>query len=830
MIIAYSQRQSENKDTANITAFDGIININSFDGLKEVAQHDHVLAEIGEGTQKTTGQVERYHRADDCFIRADVIGMDVDNSHSDNSADWVTPEQLSEKLPGVKFAIIYSLNNMKEKDGKAARPKFHCYFFLSCEFNEAEKVKALKVRLMNYLPNIFDTKCKEATRLFFGVANPNGKFFDGDKRIDTFLNEAKAETAKTSKAVRKFKELDGVIPVGERDNTLFNYALHYLMRYTPETARKKYDAKAATCAEPLESYQIEKCFRSAQNSDKVRARYLASEKIKEHDDDFQSAYYEYEDEVQSITTDGKIAVDAWRTAVELVQKNIKEPRASTYRKKIPLTSRHVEQFLKENNITARVNVITQEYEVIGLPEDSEYTPEFYAGLHEADKKNLGALILIDFLTPALKDRNYTFADKNLKSIVSNIFLAHEYNPVAEMMKNAEWDKRDRISELCKILGIESNPLYCTYLKKWLIQGAAMAFNDKGRPYGNEFVLVLQGAQGIGKTSFFEVLALKPEWFNSGVIVDVFNKDSLIQLDNAFINEIGEYDQTQSKEQSALRDVITRPISKYRLPYAEKHIDRIRRCCFGATVNADRFIMNADGGTRRDAVIKLTKDFHNEIRELTDDWVVQLWAQAYSLFCVNDRGFRLTYEERQAQEKLNADVTVLLPGEQELWEWLNWDTPIENWTLTSASQFIKLTGVKFSARTIGKALARLVQKDNRIKVKRDRLRGNLYLLPPVMQLEQVFAYGNAEIAEVPEIKSDMNTEATVDNNEAEIIKGHDVLLNLHKKDKCRISFKQFVECFDRQVLAELIGKKEMEYEESAKIKEAIIAYHEKRVAA
>jgi len=97
MKISYSQRREQ----ANRTDFDGVIDINSFEGLKEVTKFDHVLAELGEWTDEKTGRKESHHRADKCFICTDVIGMDIDNSHSDNPADWFTPENLSQKLPGV---------------------------------------------------------------------------------------------------------------------------------------------------------------------------------------------------------------------------------------------------------------------------------------------------------------------------------------------------------------------------------------------------------------------------------------------------------------------------------------------------------------------------------------------------------------------------------------------------------------------------------------------------------------------------------------------------------------------------------------------------------
>ena len=62
------------------------------------------------------------------FLWSDCIPMDCDNDHSEDPADWKQPEDVAAAFPDVSFAVCYSRNHMKEKNGKAARPKFHCYF------------------------------------------------------------------------------------------------------------------------------------------------------------------------------------------------------------------------------------------------------------------------------------------------------------------------------------------------------------------------------------------------------------------------------------------------------------------------------------------------------------------------------------------------------------------------------------------------------------------------------------------------------------------------------------------------------------------------------
>lgn len=54
--------------------------------------------------------------------------MDCDNDHSDDANDWVTPLEVAMAFPGVEFVVVYSRSNMKPKNGKSLRPRFHVYF------------------------------------------------------------------------------------------------------------------------------------------------------------------------------------------------------------------------------------------------------------------------------------------------------------------------------------------------------------------------------------------------------------------------------------------------------------------------------------------------------------------------------------------------------------------------------------------------------------------------------------------------------------------------------------------------------------------------------
>ena len=86
------------------------ITVTDPDVLRASATMDHVC-----------GMYKNNYRSLDTFLWSDVAVMDCDNDHSDNPADWMTPETMAAHLPDVSFAAVPSRNNNKEKGGKAAK-------------------------------------------------------------------------------------------------------------------------------------------------------------------------------------------------------------------------------------------------------------------------------------------------------------------------------------------------------------------------------------------------------------------------------------------------------------------------------------------------------------------------------------------------------------------------------------------------------------------------------------------------------------------------------------------------------------------------------------
>ena len=110
-------RTSDKRESPTNTSFPRVIEVFNEDDLKEAVSHDYCPFSFRDGQRSKAG-----------FIEANCIAMDIDNLHSEDPSEWKTPIDVAKAFPSVQFYVHNSRNNMKEKDGRAPRPKFHISF------------------------------------------------------------------------------------------------------------------------------------------------------------------------------------------------------------------------------------------------------------------------------------------------------------------------------------------------------------------------------------------------------------------------------------------------------------------------------------------------------------------------------------------------------------------------------------------------------------------------------------------------------------------------------------------------------------------------------
>lgn len=207
------------------------------------------------------GRFKDDYRSGDNFISCNCIMMDNDNDHSEEESDWVSPEQFAAELPDVQMAIVPSRNNMKPKNGKPPRPKYHVIFPIK-ESEDPKYIAGLKQSIQRRFP-FFDGNALDAARFVFGAPCSKDEVLwqDGWETIEDYIEVSDA--VDELEDMLPMKPL-GVIPNGQRNKTLNLFAGKILKRYGDcERAYQIYLEEAKKCETPLSEFELKNIYKSA---------------------------------------------------------------------------------------------------------------------------------------------------------------------------------------------------------------------------------------------------------------------------------------------------------------------------------------------------------------------------------------------------------------------------------------------------------------------------------------------------------------------------------------------------------------------------------------
>lgn len=177
------------------------VEINGLEDLKRAVVRDHVAPEM-----------KNSHRGNDDFLNADCVMLDLDNTHSEDPAEWKTVDDVADAFPDVMFYYIQSRNYMKlktktAKDGTVTnyepREKYHFYFPLARTYTSLKGYERLMLTAAGLFP-FLDLGAAKPAQFFFGVHNPVGGVVNGSLLLDQFLEQPPQEAV--VKAVTDFAD------------------------------------------------------------------------------------------------------------------------------------------------------------------------------------------------------------------------------------------------------------------------------------------------------------------------------------------------------------------------------------------------------------------------------------------------------------------------------------------------------------------------------------------------------------------------------------------------------------------------------------------------
>jgi len=247
---------------------------------------------------------------------------------------------------------------------------------------------------------------------------------------------------------------------------------------------------------------------------------------------------------------------------------------------------------------------------------------------------------------------------DVRSGCEQVALERRYHPVEDYLNSLKWDGVKRLEHAPEdLLGAARTPLNSAIFKRFMVSAIARALNPGCKV---DTVLILVGAQGRRKSTFFEELA--GAWFVN-TAVDIQDKDSLQVLRTAWIYEWAELEMLRrAKDVGAAKAFLSSRIDTYRASYGHYVEDVPRGCVIVGTVNPEEFLTD-DTGNRRFWPLRVGHIELERVRELRD----QLWAEAAELFHAGAEWW-LTDEETLLLEQVHAEHAVADVWDEMIWEW------------------------------------------------------------------------------------------------------------------------------------------------------------------
>lgn len=149
--------------------------------------------------------------------------------------------------------------------------------------------------------------------------------------------------------------------------------------------------------------------------------------------------------------------------------------------------------------------------------------------------------------------------------------------------------------LTTYLGVEDSEYTRAVGAKVLISAIARTFKPGAKV---DTALVLEGEQGIGKTSAIQALfgAGDPSWVASGMAHHE-SKDAADFLQGPVVVELAEATPLRRADVETLKAFLTRDRDRYRPSYGRLTVDRPRRCIFVATTNQTHYLSDPTGNRR-----------------------------------------------------------------------------------------------------------------------------------------------------------------------------------------------------------------------------------------
>lgn len=304
----------------------------------------------------------------------------------------------------------------------------------------------------------------------------------------------------------------------------------------------------------------------------------------------------------------------------------------------------------------------------------------------------------------INERGYQCSVKNIQNLIYSDFSII-YHPIRSYMESLpEWDGTDYIRILADSGQTTNQEFWQECLERYLVGMCAGATQDD--VVNHTVLLLCSEIQNIGKTTFINNL-LPPElrsYLTTGLIKPD-NKDDLAKVAQSMLINLDEFEGMTGRELNIFKDLVTRKVISFRMPYARRSQNYPHTASFAGTCNYQEILYDTTG-TRRFLC------FHvNSMKFITINYT-QLYAQIKHLLQKPGYQYWFSQADNRRIEENNEDFIFHTPEEELLLTHIRKPERFDQVSYLSVSEIAELirerTGYLFSIGTkiqLGKVLAK-----------------------------------------------------------------------------------------------------------------------------
>lgn len=250
---------------------------------------------------------------------------------------------------------------------------------------------------------------------------------------------------------------------------------------------------------------------------------------------------------------------------------------------------------------------------------------------------------------ALIDIRYeTFSNRNHDVAFTKTVEDRHFHPAREYFDSLpEWDHVPRVeSLLIDYFGAEDSSYTRAVMRKTLIAAAARTYHP-GVKFDSALILV--GAQGIGKSTFFSKLA--GSWFSDSLtLTDMKDKAGAEKLQGFLILELGEMAGMKKVDIETIKSFLSRTDDIYRPSYGGVVESHPRQCIVVGSTNAENGFLRDITGNRRFWPVNVCSESAKKSWQMTKEEVSQIWAESIYLYHKGEKLYLEGNDAKIAEDK------------------------------------------------------------------------------------------------------------------------------------------------------------------------------------